>query len=105
MHDAVPFELLAKMIERELELAGRGQVEELHQAVDVRERYMRTLPVPAPPAAQPAVARATALHNRLIIETERVRESLAHSLAAARCARRVASTYAPATLPRWSTSA
>lgn len=105
MTDAAPYEYLAKMIERELELAGQGRLQELQAAVEARGEYVRSLPTPAPPAAQAAVQRANALHCRVIIETERARDGLAISRASLRRADRVARTYSPPPSRRWQASA
>jgi len=102
---AAPFERLAKLIEHELELAGQGRVDELLDAVTARGEYLETLPHPAPVEARGALERATALHARVIIETERVREGLGHSQAAVLRAHRVALSYASKPDQRYSTSA
>ena len=46
--EQAPFHTLIKMIERELELAGRGLLDELQEAVEQTGAYMATLPSPAP---------------------------------------------------------
>jgi hypothetical protein len=102
--EAAPFEQLAKMIERELELAGQGRLRELREAVTARGAFLRALPFPAPPAARAALHRANALHSRVIIETVRARESLEQSRVSLRRSRRVAKTYAPLPRQRYSAS-
>jgi hypothetical protein len=104
-HETIPFEQLAKMIEHELELAGQGRVKELEDAVRRRAAFVATLPCPAPPAALPTVERARALHSRLLIETQRVRENLQHTRASRRRARRLVAGYSKPLGNRYSTSA
>jgi hypothetical protein len=103
--ETVPFERLAKMIERELELAGQGRLLELEAAVTERTAFLATLPSPAPAAALAVIERARALHSRLIIETLRAKESLAHSRASLRTARRLAKGYSQPARQRYSTTA
>lgn len=103
--DIGPFLRLIKMIEHELELAGEGRVAELQEAVRLRGRYLPSLPSPAPAAAVPLLLRARALHARLLIETERLRDGIDESRASLRRARRVARTYGLPRDSRWSTVA
>jgi hypothetical protein len=103
--EQAPFQKLIKLIERELELAGEGRVEELQAAVTKTGAYMETLPSPAPESALPLVERAKALRGRVAIETERLRESIELSRAALRRSRRIARRYAAPRVNRYSTSA
>ena len=104
--DAVaPFVRLAKMIERELELAGQGRLAELREAVARRGELLGALPDPPPAAAQPALERARALHHRVLIEAQRLQESIELSRAALRRSRTVARTYLRPRGSRYSTSA
>jgi hypothetical protein len=101
-----PYERLVKLIEHELELAGQGRIGELEAAVRERGDYLRTLPRPAPPAAEPLILRARALHGRLSIETQRLAEALVRRRQARRLARVMARTYVPPPRRRnYSTSA
>lgn len=103
--EQAPFQKLIKLIERELELAGQGRVQELQDAVTKTRAYMETLPSPAPASALPLVERAKALRGRVTIEAERLRESIELSRTALRRSRRVARRYAPPRVNRYSTSA
>ena len=104
--ERAPFELLVKLVERELELAGQGRIAELHAAVQHTGAYMATLPNPAPTAAQPLLLRTSALRGRLTIEVRRLRDSLADSRATMRRARRMAQHYRAAPpADRYSTTA
>ncbi len=101
------FERLTKMIEHELELAGQGRTDELHDAVAQTGAYMASLPAPAPPDAQIFVNRAHALRARVVIEVERLRESIELNLSPRRRARQINSTYSQRSgdSSRYSTSA
>lgn len=103
--EQVPFQRLIKLIERELELAGQGRTEELHQAVEATGAYMRTLPTPAPESARVLVARADALRARVRIEAQRLQEQIGLRLATRRRGRRIASSYAGPPARRYSTTA
>ncbi len=105
MSDAAPYERLARMIERELELADQGRLAELSASVRARGEYLRSLATPAPASARRALERANALHSRVIIETLRAKESLERSRGSLRRGRQVARTYSPAPRRRYSTSA
>jgi hypothetical protein len=103
--DRAPFQRLAKMIERELELAGQGRLTELEEAVRRTGEFMATLPVPAPAGARASIERSKALRGRVTIEVTRLREQLQHSREALKTARRVSRTYSQAPSGRYSTSA
>ena len=103
--EQAPFHTLVKLIERELELAGQGQLAELEDAVTRTGAHMRTLPAPAPAAAVPLVLRAQALRARVTIDTERLRENIALRRSALRRSRRVARTYAPPRRDQYTTEA
>ena len=103
--EQAPFQTLVKLIERELEFAGNGRVQELQDAVARTGAYMATLPAPAPDSVLPLVERAKALRGRVTIETERLRESIELSRAALRRSRTVARRYAPPLANRYSTTA
>ncbi len=103
--EQAPFQTLIKMIERELELAGRGQVQELQAAVQQTGEYMRTLPTPAPDSALALVERAKALRGRVTIEAERLREGIAQSRSSLRRSRQIARRYGRPRGNRYSTTA
>lgn len=91
--ETAPFRRLEQLIEHELELAANGDLDGLDKAVTHTEQYMRTLPSPAPAAAQPNVARIQALRSRLTIEVMRIRGDLEVSRKALRTARKISRTY------------
>jgi hypothetical protein len=103
--EQAPFFTLIKMIERELELAGRGLIDELRDAVEQTGAFMATLPVPAPESAEPLVLRATALRARVTIETTRLKEGMARSRSTLRRARKIARRYSSPRRGRYSTTA
>ena len=79
--EQAPFQKLVKLIEHELELAGQGRLQELHEAVSKTGDYIETLPNPAPASARQLVLRAEALRGRVTIEVTRLKESIALSRA------------------------
>ena len=103
--EQAPFHTLIKMIERELELAGQGLLDELQQAVDETGTYMATLPTPAPASAESLVLRADALRGRVTIEATRLKESIGRARTTQRRARKIARRYAAPRGGRISTSA
>jgi hypothetical protein len=103
--EQAPFQRLIKLIERELELAGQGRLQELQDAVAETGRFMETLPAPAPESAQPLVERAKALRGRVTIETRRLRDGIEFSRGALRRARRISKTYSQPRGNRYSTTA
>lgn len=100
-----PFQTLVKLIEHELELAGRGLIDELEQAVDATGAFLATLPVPAPEAARPLLLRADALRRRVTIETLRLKEGVEHSRSSLRRSRKIARRYGGQPSTHISTSA
>jgi hypothetical protein len=103
--EQAPFQRLVKLIEHELELAGQGLVDELHEAVAETGAYMATLPNPAPESARQLVLRADALRGRVTIEAQRLKESVALTRAALRRGRRVARQYRAPRGGQYSTTA
>jgi len=103
--EQAPFQKLVKLIERELELAGQGLVDELHEAITQTGAYMATLPNPAPESAQSLVLRAEALRGRVNIEVQRVKESIALTRSSLRRGRRVTRQYRTPRSGRYSTTA
>jgi hypothetical protein len=92
---AQPYEALASLIERELELVGHRRLDELHVLQETRAALERALPETPPAQAGPALQRCRILHKRVEIELLRVRETLLTELAQVRRAQRAASGYAP----------
>ena len=103
--EQAPFQRLVKLIEHELELAGRGLLDELESAVAETGAYMARLPSPAPDSAQHLVLRADALRSRVSIEVTRLQESIGITRSSIRRSRRVARQYGPPRSGRYSTSA
>jgi hypothetical protein len=103
--EQAPFHALVKMIEREVELADQGLLDELQAAVAQTGEYIATLPSPAPDSAQHLVLRADALRGRVTIETERIKERIAQSRTTLRRARKIARRYGAPRASRISTSA
>jgi hypothetical protein len=103
--EQAPFHTLIKMIERELELAGQGLLDELQQAVEETGAYMATLPTPAPASAESLVLRADALRGRVTIEATRLKDSIGRARTTQRRARKIARRYAAPRSARISTSA
>lgn len=103
--EAEPYERLARMIERELELASAGQFDELDRAVTARGELLATLSVPPPDSARVAFERARLLHERLLIEVQRAQESIGLSLAHLRAVKRAAHGYRPRRAHRYTTTA
>ncbi len=103
--EAAPYERLAGMIERELELVSQRRFGELQDAVTRRGDYLSTLAIPCPEAAVPAFARAGALHELVLNETRRASESIARSLAKLAAVSRAAKGYAGPRRHRYSATA
>ena len=93
------------MIERELELVSQGRFKELEQAVRLRGELLATLGSDAPDGARATFERARLLHERVVIDTMRARESIEQSLGRLRSVRRAARVYRPPRPHRYSTSA
>jgi hypothetical protein len=104
--ETAPYEALAAMIERELELIGDSRLEELAQLKLARTELLRSMPVTPPAAAHEALERCALLQQRVRIEILRVREAVLLELAQLERVRRTAEGYAPRrTRPRISASA
>lgn len=103
--ELAPFHTLVKLIERELELAGRGETAQLQAAVEATGVYMSSLPVPPPESARVLIDRARALRARVAIETERLRDSLSLARATRQRRRTVQRTYGPPARRGYSASA
>lgn len=102
--ELAPFQRLVKLIERELELAERGRLEQLQAAVERTGAQLASLPQPAPQSALPLVLRAQAMRNRVTILLERLQDELGASRSALRRGRRIARVYRPKQHERISTS-
>lgn len=92
----LPYETLAFLIERELELVGLRRFDELPAVWEARAELIRSLPTTPPEEAGPVLERCRQLHKRVEIELMRVRDMLLLELAQVRTAQRAAQGYAPA---------
>jgi hypothetical protein len=101
-----PYEALAAMIERELELLGESRLEELAQLRLARTDLVGTMPSTPPAAAREVLERCALLQQRVRIEILRVRQEVLLELAQLERVRRTAEGYAPRRrAPRVSASA
>jgi hypothetical protein len=94
--EAAPYETLARSIERELELIGEGDSDELADLHAARAALIDSLPAIPPASARPALQRAALMNKRVEIEILRRREALQLDLANAELVGRTARGYAPA---------
>lgn len=92
---AQPYEALAAIIERELQLVSERKFDELQSLKEVREELQRSLPDTPPEAARATLERCRQLQKRVEIELMRVREVLLLELGRVRQAQRTADGYAP----------
>jgi hypothetical protein len=91
--EAAPYEALLEHAERELELAGRGDVAGL-VALGARWQQLAAGLDAAPPrAAAGAIEKARLIHERTRIELLRLRDSLFADFATADTAKRAAGGY------------
>jgi hypothetical protein len=74
--DAAPYESLARMIERELELICTHDQDALAALRAERDALIASLPDTPPACARPALQRAALMNKRLEIEILRLREAL-----------------------------
>jgi hypothetical protein len=98
---AAPYETLARIVERELELIGEGRLDELDALKAERAALVASLPERPPACARPALERAALLQRRVAIEIMRRREAVVLELARLEQVRRTAEGYTP---PRESSS-
>ena len=91
--ETAPYEALARMIERELELIGTGDHDALAALASEREALIATLPDAPPASARPALQRAALLNKRVEIEVLRIREALVLEFANTERVSRVARGY------------
>jgi hypothetical protein len=90
-----PYEALAALIERELQLVAERSFDELETLREVRAELQRSLPAIPPEAARATLERCRQLQKRVEIELLRVREVLLLDLGRVRQAQRTADGYAP----------
>ena len=89
-----PYEAIHAHAEIELELAGRGELEQL-AALGVRwQELTRELPARPPAAAATLLRTARLIHNRTRLELIRRREALLADISTSTRARRAADGYA-----------
>jgi hypothetical protein len=93
---ANPYEALASLIERELELVAERDFEGLAELVQQRGVLERTLPAIPPASARDVLQRCYALQQRVRVELLRVREAILIELGQVRHGQRAAAGYAPA---------
>jgi hypothetical protein len=94
--DSAPYERLAEMIQRELELAGAGDLDGLAAAQAQRAALKASLPATAPAHARAALERAALLQRNLSIELERRREAVLDAIRELELTARAAAGYTPA---------
>jgi hypothetical protein len=92
---AAPYETLARIVERELELIGEGRLDELVALKAERAALVATLPERPPASARPALERAALMQRRVAIEIMRRREAVVLELSRLEQVRRTAEGYAP----------
>lgn len=88
------YEALHEHAERELELAGSGEIERLAALGARWQELIAGLPARPPAAAAELLQRAQLIHERTRIELVRLRETLLSDLASTTRARRAADGYA-----------
>ncbi len=93
------YEAILEHAERELELAGAGELDGLLALGAVWDEMTRGLPPHPPAAAADVLERAKLIHERTRVELLRLRELLLNEMAGATRARRAADGYA-GQLPR-----
>ncbi len=93
--ETAPYEALARMIERELELIGTGDHDGLAALKSERDGLIATLPDTPPASARPALQRAALMNKRVEIEILRIRENLVLEFANTERVSRTARGYSP----------
>jgi hypothetical protein len=93
-HALRPYEAICAYAERELELAGRGELARLTELGVRWEELIAGLPARPPLAAAELLQRAHLIHERTRIELDRLREALLGEIATATRSRRTANAYA-----------
>jgi hypothetical protein len=94
-----PYQAIYEHAELELELAGRGEIDQLAALGERWQELTRDLPQRPPAAAAPLLERARLIHERTRIELIRLREILLSDLSTNTRAKRTAQGYA-GQLPR-----
>jgi hypothetical protein len=95
-----PYEALARMIERELELICTRDYDALEKLKSEREALIAGLPARPHSPARPALQRAALMNKRLEIEILRLREALLLDAANVERVGRTARGYSPPREPR-----
>ncbi|MGZ4166282.1 MAG: hypothetical protein ACXVRW_07800 [Solirubrobacteraceae bacterium] len=90
-----PYEALASLIERELQLVSERSFDELQALREVRAELQDSLPATPPESARATLERCRQLTKRVEIELLRGREALLLELGRVRQAQRAADGYAP----------
>lgn len=105
--ETAPYEALAALIERELELVAARDFEGLSALSHERDALVCGLPAAPPATARSALQRCAALQARVGVEIARVREAVLLELRQVRLGQRAAAGYRPplARAPRISASA
>jgi hypothetical protein len=93
--ETAPYEALARMIERELELVGTGDHDALAALKCERDALISGLPEIPPASARPALQRAALMNKRVEIEIMRRREALLLEFANVERVDRTARGYSP----------
>jgi hypothetical protein len=93
--ETAPYEQLARMIERELELIGTRDYDALAALKTERDALIASLPDVPPACARPALQRAALMNKRAEIEILRVREALVMESANVERVGRTARGYSP----------
>jgi hypothetical protein len=95
-----PYAEIVALAERELALAGNGEIDGLSSLAGEWERLTRGLPDSPPPAAAPLIEQAAFLNKRARIELNRLRETLLGDLTKVTHASRAGQGYAPSSRRR-----
>jgi hypothetical protein len=90
-----PYDALASLIERELQLVSERNFDELAEIRRVQDEIQSSLPATPPAAAAATLHRCVQLQKRVEIELLRVREVLLLELGRVQHGQRAASGYAP----------
>jgi hypothetical protein len=90
------YEELHRLAELELELAGRGELDEMQTLSERWQTLRAALPEHPPREARALIERASLLHERSQLELLRLRETLLVELERVAKASRAAHGYAPA---------
>jgi hypothetical protein len=94
---AAPYETLARIVERELELIGEGRLDDLVALKEERAALVATLPAKPPACARPALERAALMQRRVAIEIMRLRDAVVLDATRLEQVRRTAQGYTPPT--------